>query len=151
MVRNFSHAKTGKCASCHWLQILYSRFSYYSRDRDASYSVEKFALEKLQGNELHDIEIDSANDWPKIRVDSKEEWEKLKRDLVSAQQKIYEFLEQKNDEYLEEIVPGRDYDIAYLLRGIIQHDIYHLGQIGLIGSQLKLEENNHTGVFNLKE
>ena len=111
----------------------------------------KFALEKLQGNELHDIEIDSANDWPKIRVDSKEEWEKLKRDLVSAQQKIYEFLEQKNDEYLEEIVPGRDYDIAYLLRGIIQHDIYHLGQIGLIGSQSKLEENNHTGVFNLKE
>lgn len=112
----------------------------------------KFALEKLKGNESWDIEVDSENDWPKIRIDSKDEWEGLKRKLVSAQQKIYEFLQRKDDDFLDTKVPGRDYDCEYLIRGIMQHDIYHLGQIGLIGSQLeKNDSKNHTGVFNLKE
>lgn len=112
----------------------------------------KFALEKLKGNEAWNIEVDSREDWPAIRVDSKEEWESLKRELVLAQQRIYEFLQDKEDDFLTENVPGKDYDFAYLIRGIRQHDIYHLGQIGLIGSQLELNEaENHTGVFNMKE
>lgn len=112
----------------------------------------KFALEKLQGNEEYDIEIDSEEDWPKVMISSKEEWENLKRRLVSAQNKIYSVLQEQNDDFLTKKVPGREYDMAYLIRGIRQHDIYHLGQIGLIGSQLKkTEANEHTGVFNLKE
>lgn len=106
-----------------------------------------FAAEKLKGNKDYTIEIDSAEDWPEIHVHSQKEWEELKRKLVAAQSEIYELLEKKEDDsFLEEKVSGKEYHFGYLLNGIIQHDIYHIGQIGLIESQLKKKEID-SGVF----
>lgn len=107
----------------------------------------KLAIEKLKNNEEYTLEIDSEVDWPDIEVHSREEWEALKRDLVAAQCKIYELLNAvEDDSFLSEKVKGKGYDFAYLLRGVIQHDIYHIGQIGLIESQLKKKEIE-SGVF----
>jgi len=106
-----------------------------------------FAAEKLKNNEEYNIEIDSKEDWPVIEVQSQEEWEDLKRKLVAAQSKIYEILLQKEDDsFLGDKVSGKEYNFGYLLNGIIQHDIYHLGQIGLIESQLK-DKKIDSGVF----
>ncbi|WP_165499056.1 DinB family protein [Gramella sp. KN1008] len=110
-------------------------------------SWKSFAAEKLNDNNGYDIEIDSETDWPIVEIKSPEEWEALKRRLVAAQSNIYKFLEAKpDDSFLEEKVNGQDYNFEFLIRGIIQHDIYHLGQIGLIESQLKRKEEN-SGVF----
>lgn len=107
----------------------------------------KYAVEKLKSNQSYDIEIDSEQDWPNIEVHSQDEWEKLKRELVATQSKIYELLiEKEDDSFLKEKVGGRDYTMEYLMRGLIQHDIYHIGQIGLIESQLKDKEID-SGVF----
>jgi len=106
-----------------------------------------FAVEKLKSNRDFDIEIDSEDDWPKIEVHSPQEWEELKRKLVSAQSRIYEVLiAKKDDTFLSEKVSGKNYNFGYMLNGIIQHDIYHLGQIGLIESQLKRKKMD-SGVF----
>ena len=106
-----------------------------------------FAAEKLKKNEDYTIELDTEQDWPKIEVESREEWEELKRKLVAAQGEIYELLNGiEDDSFLSERVIGKNYDYAYLLRGVIQHDIYHIGQIGLIESQLKKKEID-SGVF----
>ena len=106
-----------------------------------------YAVEKLHKNSDFEIRIDSKADWPDIEVRSTREWEILKRNLVAAQSEIYEYLEKKEDDsYLDETVEGKEYTFEYLLRGIIQHDIYHLGQIGLIESQLKNKEAD-SGVF----
>lgn len=109
-------------------------------------SWKNFALEKLKENADFKIEIDSEQDWPTVKVDSRKAWEDLKHDLVVAQMSLYEFLKGKTDDFLDKKVAGRKYTYEYLLNGIIQHDIYHLGQIGLIQSQLKNQEK-HTGVF----
>lgn len=110
-------------------------------------SWKNFVLEKLKNNEAFEIVIDSEDDWPHIEVHCKEDWENLKKELVAAQFGIYEILNGKTDDsYLEEKVCGRDYNFEYLLKGISQHDIYHLGQIGLIESQLKNSDPD-TGVF----
>lgn len=110
-------------------------------------SWKKFALEKLKENDAYDIEIDSEKDWPEIEIHSREEWENLKKELVALQFGIYEVLNAKTDDsFLKEKVGGRDYDFEYLLNGISQHDIYHLGQIGLIESQLK-KNDAEKGVF----
>lgn len=107
----------------------------------------KFVHEKLQHNEDFDITIDSEMDWPEIKIHNKEEWEELKRNLVAAQCRIYETLREKpDDSYLSVMVSGREYDMEHLILGILQHDIYHLGQIGLIESQLNRTEPD-TGVF----
>ena len=107
----------------------------------------KYAIAKIKGNEDACIEINSKDDWPDIRVNSQQEWEELKRELVAAQSKIYELLnEQQEDSFLDQIVAGKNYDFEHLLVGVTQHDIYHIGQIGLIESQLK-EKEVDAGVF----
>ena len=107
----------------------------------------KFVYEKLKNNEDFDITIDSEMDWPEIKIHSKKEWEELKRDLVSAQFRIYEALREKpDDSYLSATVTGREYDMEYLILGILQHDVYHLGLIGFIESQLNKTESD-SGVF----
>jgi len=37
-----------------------------------------------------------------------------------------------DDERLAEIVPGKPYSIYFMLHGVIQHDLYHAGQIALL-------------------
>lgn len=101
-----------------------------------------FALEKLKACKDFDIKIDSRKDWPVLEVRTRQEWEGLKRKLVMVQSQIYELLEKKEDEFLDEGVDGKDYNVEYLLRGLIQHDIYHLGQVGLIESQLEKNEQD---------
>ncbi len=105
-----------------------------------------YALQKLKGNTDFDIEVGSKRDWPNIEVNSQKDWEELKHKLVVSQHNIYEFLKEKQDDFLNQKVSGRDYNFGYLLTGIIQHDIYHIGQIGLIQSQLKNNEKQ-SGVF----
>lgn len=109
-------------------------------------SWKNFALEKLKENADFKIEIDSKEDWPQVMVNSRKDWENLKHDLVVAQGNLYEFLKKKSDDFLDKKVAGRQYTYEYLLIGIIQHDIYHLGQIGLVQSQLKNQEKP-SGVF----
>ncbi|MGA8854171.1 MAG: DinB family protein [Christiangramia sp.] len=106
-----------------------------------------YAVEKLKCNNEFSIEIDTEKDWPDVEVNTQEEWENLKHKLVAVQSEIYECLnEKKDDSYLKEKVEGENYDFSYLLKGIIQHDIYHIGQIGLIESQLKNKEID-SGIF----
>ena len=110
-------------------------------------SWKEFVLRKLNGDVDYEIEQDSDKDWPPIEVRSQEQWEHLKRDLVGAQSKIYSSLEKlESDSVLDEKIPGKEYTYEYLIRGVIHHDIYHLGQIGLIESQLKRKELD-SGVF----
>jgi hypothetical protein len=33
---------------------------------------------------------------------------------------------------LREIVPGKKYDIAFMLHGVAQHELYHAGQIAIL-------------------
>jgi hypothetical protein len=45
---------------------------------------------------------------------------------------IVEQLKTKDDSFLKEIVDYRDYNFRFLLNGLIQHNIYHIGQIAYI-------------------
>jgi len=59
-------------------------------------------------------------------------WSKGLSDLESMHQQIMEILKQKDDSLLDQKVDFRDYDFRFLLHGLIQHDIYHLGQIAYL-------------------
>ncbi|NNE76601.1 MAG: DinB family protein [Pricia sp.] len=94
-------------------------------------------LKKLEGNKQFDIEINSADDWPILHIDTEAEWNDLISELRETQEKLIQALTRHEDEFLALEVPGRDYDFDFLLKGIIEHDIYHLGQIALIYSMVK--------------
>ncbi len=95
-----------------------------------------FVIEKLKGNKAFDISLQTESDWPHTDLKNAEEWEVLIERLKQTQSEIVRLLASKDDAFLEEIAPGKGYTNLYMLEGIIHHDIYHLGQIGLINSEL---------------
>jgi len=98
-----------------------------------------FAVEKLEGNESFDIELNSEKDWTNIVIKSKKEWDELLDQLIATQNKMIDILkQQENDFFLSQMVSGRAHSFEYLIEGIIQHDIYHFGQIELLAKTYSL-------------
>ena len=61
---------------------------------------------------------------------------------------IIDLLDTKGDKFLSEDVDYREYNFRFLLHGIIQHDIYHIGQIAYLKKLLCKEietKSNETG------
>ena len=96
----------------------------------------EFTISRLQpnGKELAYFE---ENDWQQLDPASKELWSEGWQKLQATQQELLRFLHLQNDALLDKKVDGRDYDFRKLLYGIIQHDIYHLGQIAFITKALR--------------
>lgn len=93
-------------------------------------------IKKLQGIKSN-VTINSPENWRTNEELQKIGWGKLKADLFNSQMELIELLESKSDEYLEENKYAPDYSYKYLVEGLIQHDIYHLGQIGITLKLLK--------------
>jgi hypothetical protein len=58
-------------------------------------------------------------------------------ELKTIHEKIITILETKEDGFLKEMVPNLDFNFRFLLNGLIQHNIYHLGQVAYIHKLLK--------------
>lgn len=90
-----------------------------------------FVVEKLQGNTGFDID-NKVKDWPLSGKDNPSLWQETKQMIISTKDQIIDELSKKEDTFMDQKVPKRDYNFEYLLHGIIQHDIYHIGQIALL-------------------
>lgn len=100
----------------------------------------KFVVEKLRENEEFDIELNSPADWNENpKLSNATEWSLLLKELKVSQKEIESALVTKNEDWANEPAPGKNYANHYMLRGIVCHDIYHLGQIRLLK---KLAEEN---------
>ena len=68
-------------------------------------------------------------------------WETLKQTYDQTLVELIALLESKDDSFLDEIYHDPDYrgDYPYrfVLQGMLQHDLYHLGQLGLIMKYLR--------------
>ncbi|HWR32342.1 MAG TPA: hypothetical protein VN451_02355 [Chitinophagaceae bacterium] len=56
--------------------------------------------------------------------------------LKSIHEKMAEILNQKEDIFLKEMVPGRKFNFHFMLNGLVQHNIYHAGQIAYLNKML---------------
>ena len=94
-----------------------------------------FAIEKLKGNESFDIPMNSESDWPEPieRHDYKIYYLDL---LDTTQKELLELIKSKNNDWLSEQTLNKSYQNDFLLQGVIEHDIYHSGQIGIFHSLL---------------
>jgi uncharacterized damage-inducible protein DinB len=77
------------------------------------------------------------NDWRELDHTNKALWQEGLQKLQQSQDELLRLLAQKDDALLEQNVSGRTYNYRKLISGIIQHDIYHLGQIAFITKALK--------------
>jgi uncharacterized damage-inducible protein DinB len=96
-----------------------------------------FCTKKMQGDAEFDI-LTPEKDFGALpgRIDDFE-WEALQMELSLSQEELINELDKRdNDEFLEDIVPGREYTYYDMLHGIINHDTYHSGQISLLKKAL---------------
>ncbi len=94
-----------------------------------------FTLKRLEKDPDHDLAAAEKLDWRKI--DPKvHTWKKGVAEFKSVHKKIIALLKKKDDDALAEIVDFRKYNYRFLLNGLIQHNIYHLGQIAYLNKLL---------------
>jgi uncharacterized damage-inducible protein DinB len=91
----------------------------------------KVAIHHLHGDSsFRDITIDKMNFATEAQLRYMG-WDALKSDFDQTHHQLIHALETQTDELLnKEYQVGYTYE--YLLEGILQHDSYHLGQIGLL-------------------
>lgn len=63
---------------------------------------------------------------------SESEWKSTMENMMRSYQQLKEKILSLLDNDLENIVAGKDHSIYVLLHGVIQHDLYHAGQIAIL-------------------
>jgi hypothetical protein len=74
----------------------------------------------------------TEKDWPPVEDGSASAWARAREHLLESGERLARAIEGFDDERLKEIVPGRDYDFYYLFHGVVQHSLYHGGQIAML-------------------
>lgn len=90
--------------------------------------------------------MNSPEDWRSNEELKKIGWVNLKNALYESRLELIELFSNQTDDYLETRFRDAEYTFHYLIEGIIQHDLYHLGQIGitikLINESKSLQSKN---------
>ena len=86
-------------------------------------------LRRLEGHSLDEPE---QGDFPPVGEPSQENWERALAWLDSVHAQLIERVSSLSESGLQEIVVGKDYSIRFMLDGIVQHSVYHAGQIALL-------------------
>ena len=91
-------------------------------------AVAGISMPKLYGTE---------KDWPSVMDSSSTAWAGAMTLLVATGERLGQAIESFTDPRLQEKVPGREYDFYYLFHGIVQHSLYHGGQIAMLKREIR--------------
>ena len=97
----------------------------------------EFTISRLQPEAGKTSNYFGKNDWQKLDHADKTLWKKGLKQLDATQKKIIELVQKLDANVLTDQVAERQYNVRYLLHGILQHDIYHLGQIAYVKKMLE--------------
>ena len=82
------------------------------------------------------IEVTPEEDWPPVDDTSEHAWKNVLNRLKLNHATLEELVARLDDDRLKEMVPGTPYNVYFLLHGVIQHDLYHAGQIAMLKKAL---------------
>jgi uncharacterized damage-inducible protein DinB len=95
-----------------------------------------FTLKRLENDPHHDLHSFEKIDW-RVIDPAENNWGKGLALLDASTRSILTNLQKQNDDLLDQKVEFREYNFDFLLNGLIQHNIYHLGQIAFLHKLLK--------------
>ena len=78
------------------------------------------------------VDLPAEEDWPKVTATSEAAWKKTLEALETSNTRLRETISRLTDSQLENKVAGQNHTMYFTLHGIIQHDLYHAGQIALL-------------------
>jgi uncharacterized damage-inducible protein DinB len=77
--------------------------------------------------------LTDEEDWPKVRDVSEEAWQQTLTNLSNGNATLLSEISKLSDEKLNEIAGSEKKQTYYvMLHGVIQHDLYHAGQIAVL-------------------
>jgi len=91
----------------------------------------EFTLKSIEKSGKEDIAAIEQLDWREIDP-AIHSWQKGLVEFKNVNEQIITLLETKDDEFLKEMAGYRKYNFRFLLNGLIQHNIYHLGQVAYV-------------------
>ncbi len=84
------------------------------------------------GGEPMPIDLPEEENWPPVVDASEEAWRAAVSNVGEVNKRLRDAVRKLSDEDLEKIVDGREYTVYFLLHGVVQHGLYHAGQIALL-------------------
>ncbi len=96
-----------------------------------------FTISRLRPEDGKDTAYFEKLDWRKLDLKNTATWQQGLALLEESQQRLVTLLEEYNDSILPEPVDERKYNFRTLLYGVVNHDIYHAGQIAYAWKLLK--------------
>lgn len=74
----------------------------------------------------------TEKDWDTSADGNEASWTRATENLFQTCEQLAEAIAGFDDSRLKDTVPGRRYDFYYLFHGIVQHSLYHGGQIAML-------------------
>jgi uncharacterized damage-inducible protein DinB len=81
------------------------------------------------------VELSDAQNFPSVTDASEAAWRKALAEVRRVHEKLIAAVAALPDSRLDQIVPGKKgahYTFYYMLHGVVQHELYHAGQIALL-------------------
>ena len=78
------------------------------------------------------IQLTPQEDWTPVRDTGEQAWQQLLERHRRAGEDLRRFIAGLDDARLEQGVAGKEYSAYVMLHGIVQHELYHTGQIALL-------------------
>lgn len=100
----------------------------------------RLLVERIKGNNDFQIHVNSSRDWPPAGLLEAKGWEALLAELDANQTELLALLRTGDDALLERPLPDGKHAMRLLLDGILQHDVYHIGQIGIALALLRHQQ-----------
>ncbi len=82
------------------------------------------------------VEITPERDWPPVWEVSEAAWKRALENLMESHSRLRASVRHFSNEHLEEKAAGPDYTRYVVLHGVVQHDLYHAGQIVMLKKAL---------------
>jgi uncharacterized damage-inducible protein DinB len=78
------------------------------------------------------LQLNDAENFPSVTDKSSAAWKDTIARAKKAHRELLTTVAALSDERLRERVPGKPYDVGFMLQGVAQHEIYHAGQIAIL-------------------
>ena len=85
-------------------------------------------------------QLTDEEDWPAVTDTSEAAWQRTKNELTESHQRLLEAIAAVDESRLDQRInsdPGSESSSMYVtLHGVIQHNLYHIGQIAILKKAL---------------
>lgn len=83
------------------------------------------------------VEVTPERDWPPVWEVSEVEWQRTKQNLEQSRARLREAVETITDGQLDRQAVNNGQSRYLMLHGLVQHDLYHAGQIAILKKALR--------------